>query len=106
MAGQTNTVLDDKIFNELRECLLAAKNANHRILKEYPQPIAGCDAQFQHFFDERGRIEKELAKLNDLCKLTGTGPAATKPIVSFLRSSDYINPDLAKRLTSALAISS
>jgi hypothetical protein len=44
MARQEIKVLDDVILNELRECLLAAKNANHRILKEYPQPIAGCDA--------------------------------------------------------------
>jgi hypothetical protein len=49
MARQEIKVLDDVILNELRECLLAAKNANHRILEEYPQPIAGCDAQFQHF---------------------------------------------------------
>jgi hypothetical protein len=90
---------------ELRKCLLAAKNANHRILKDCPQPIAGCDAQFQHFFDERGRIGKELAKLDDLSKLTDTGPAATQPIVSFLRSSDYIDSELAKRLTSAPVIS-
>ena len=105
MASQAKKILADVILDELRECLLAAKNANHRILKEYPQPIAGCDAQFQHFFDERRRIEKELAKLDDLSNLTDTGPAAKRPIVSFLRSSDYINPDLAKRLTSALVIS-
>jgi len=58
MARQEIKVLDDVILNELRECLLAAKNANHRILEKYPQPIAGCDAQFQHFLMNVGASKK------------------------------------------------
>jgi len=78
--------------------LLAAKNANYQALKNYPQPIAGYDVQFQHIYNERDRIAKELSQLNDLGKAQG-------PMVSFLQSSHYIDPTTFGRLTSALTTS-
>jgi hypothetical protein len=42
MVNQT----ENAIWNEIKDCLLAAKNANKQALKSYPQPIAGCDVQF------------------------------------------------------------
>jgi hypothetical protein len=91
MVNQT----ENAIWNEIKDCLLAAKNVNKQALKSYPQPIAGCDVQFQHIYDERDRIAKELTLLNDLSK-------APKPMVSFLQTSNYIDPATVGRLTTAL----
>ena len=94
MDNQTEKI----IWEEMGDCLLAAKNANYRALKNYPQPIAGCDVQFQHIYDERDQIATELSQLNDLSKARG-------PMVSFLQSSLYIDPTAVGLLTSALATS-
>ena len=94
MDNQTENV----IWEEMRDCLLAAKNANYQALKNYPQPIAGCDVQFQHIYDERDRIAKELAQLNDLNK-------APNSIVSFLESSAYIDSATVQRLTATVTTS-
>ena len=38
-----------------------------RVVKEildYPRPISGCDAQFNHLLDIRRRLERATAELN------------------------------------------
>jgi hypothetical protein len=42
------------------------ENERQRINKEirdYPTPIAGCDAQFNYLLEERARIAQELDRL-------------------------------------------
>ena len=49
------------------EARRAALEARRRQLDEeirtYPTPIPRCDAQFNHLFEERERIVRELAEL-------------------------------------------
>jgi chorismate mutase len=49
------------------EARRAALEARRRQLDEeiraYPTPIPRCDAQFNHLFEERARIVRELAEL-------------------------------------------
>jgi hypothetical protein len=45
----------------------ALRMAQRNVLAEigsYPRPVAGCDAQFNHLLDIRGRIGRALAALD------------------------------------------
>ena len=53
------------------DCLLAARTelaTAHRLLcseiRNYPTPISGCDAQFNHLLAERQRVTSALAQLD------------------------------------------
>lgn len=35
-------------------------------IRDYPAPIAGCDAQFNHLLSERKRVRAALAALEDV----------------------------------------
>jgi hypothetical protein len=46
----------------------ALRLAQRNVLAEigsYPRPVAGCDAQFNHLLDIRGRIGRALAALDN-----------------------------------------
>jgi len=31
-------------------------------IRDYPRPIAGCDAQFNHLLEQRAELERQLCK--------------------------------------------
>ena len=62
------------------------KRATFEELRNYPQPIAGCDVQFNRLAEERYAIFRELERL-DIARRDGK-PAA---IDEFLRSSVYFD---------------
>ncbi|HZZ94720.1 MAG TPA: hypothetical protein VFE23_19320 [Usitatibacter sp.] len=46
-----------------REALIARLDAIAAELREYPQPIARCDAQLGALIEEQDRLRSELARL-------------------------------------------
>ena len=54
-AGSTSAKLRD---------LERAYERTKRDIRDYPRPIPGCDAQFDHLLEERSRRERELARRN------------------------------------------
>ena len=46
-----------------RQELKLAQAALRRNMAEYPTPIAGCDAQFNHLLDQSQRVRNALAAL-------------------------------------------
>ena len=48
---------------EVRSQLEAEKRRLDEEIRNYPTPIPRCDAQFNHLFEERERILRELAQL-------------------------------------------
>ena len=46
-----------------RRCLASARAALDRELRDYPRPVAGCDAQYNHLLAERRRIHEALSAL-------------------------------------------
>jgi hypothetical protein len=46
-----------------RAALEARRRELDREIREYPTPIPRCDAQFNHLFEERERIARELEAL-------------------------------------------
>ncbi len=51
------------IADEIRYGLKDRKRAIAAEMRAYPQPIAGCDAQYQHLSDQRAAIARELGRL-------------------------------------------
>jgi hypothetical protein len=47
-----------------RHCLVTAREALDAEIRDYPRPIAGCDAQYNHLLAERRRVRFALAALN------------------------------------------
>ena len=45
--------------------LLAARDALQSEISEYPAPIAGCDAQFNHLLAEQQRVLSALRALEE-----------------------------------------
>jgi hypothetical protein len=48
---------------QVRSQLEAEKRRLDEEIRNYPTPIPRCDAQFNHLFEERERILRELAEL-------------------------------------------
>ena len=48
---------------QVRSQLEAEKRRLDEEIRNYPTPIPRCDAQFNHLFEERERIQRELAEL-------------------------------------------
>jgi hypothetical protein len=46
-----------------RHCLVTAREALDAEIRDYPRPIAGCDAQYNHLLAERRRIHEALTAL-------------------------------------------
>ena len=53
-------------------------------------PAAGCDAQYNHLIEERGRLSKEMASLDAIDRLSG--------INEFIDRSDYIDHRTAAKI--------
>jgi hypothetical protein len=48
----------------VREAIRAERRRVAGEISAYPGPIAGCDEQFNHLLDMRGRLERALAELD------------------------------------------
>ncbi len=62
----TNFSRVESVFAELRDFLVAAKNAVGDEIRAYPTPIPRCDAQFNHLYEQRLRISDALERANTL----------------------------------------
>jgi hypothetical protein len=49
---------------ELRDFLLRAKRSLDEELRTYPTPIPRCDAQFNHAYEQRGRLAELLNRVD------------------------------------------
>lgn len=53
----------DTLRAEAEAALHRARRALDREIADYPTPIAGCDAQFNHLLAERRRLSGAIAEL-------------------------------------------
>jgi chromosome segregation ATPase len=64
-------------LRELRDHLQDVKRRLDEEIRSYPTPIPRCDAQFNHLFEQRGRLNQALERID--ASLSGE-----------LRDADYI----------------
>ncbi len=84
-------------LGEIRRGLEERKRAIAAEMRGYPQPIAGCDAQYQHLSDQRAAIARDIGGLDRACA------AGTDAGGAFLESSSVLDDETRRRLRAALA---
>lgn len=53
-----------RIIQDARRSLAAARDALDTEIRDYPTPISGCDAQYNHLLAERRRAHEALRVLD------------------------------------------
>ncbi len=84
-------------LGEIRRGLEERKRSIAAEMRSYPQPIAGCDAQYQHLSDQRAAIARNLSELDRACA-AGSGAGG-----AFIKSSTVLDDETRRRLLAALA---
>ena len=59
-------------------------------VRDYPPPITGCDAQFDHLRKQRDGISRALKRLEQACQ---EGGGTGNDIAAFITSSNWIEGD-------------
>ncbi len=88
----------DPAWTAIRSHLEGIRASIYQELLAYPQPIAGCDVQYQHLSGERDRISRELRRLDSVCGAGAAGRDGTSAIDAFIRSSPYIDDAAARKI--------
>ncbi len=86
----------------IRSHLEGIRTSIHQELLAYPQPIAGCDVQYQHLSGERERISRELRRLDSVRRAGAAGRDGATAIDAFIRSSPYIDDTAARKIRAGL----
>ncbi len=93
------------VWKAIRDHLEDIKNPISAELRNYPQPIAGCDQQFNHLSERRERIFRELDRLDAVREAgdaPGDGPRSGDAIEAFIASSPYIDAAAAAKFRARL----
>jgi hypothetical protein len=53
----------EALLLEVRDHLRLVQRSLHEEIRDYPTPIPRCDAQFNHLFDQRGRLQRALERI-------------------------------------------
>ena len=86
------THLMETIADEIRRGLEDRKRSIAVEMRAYPQPIAGCDAQYQHMSDQRAALARELGALD-----------RADDVGAFIETSSVLDDATRRRLREALA---
>jgi hypothetical protein len=73
----------------VREHLRAMKQRLDEEIREYPTPIPRCDAQFNHLFEQRARLNQALERLDS--PTTRDGAESIALLDEFVRSPAYLD---------------
>ena len=79
-------------LGRVREHLLRLKAPIDRQIREYPTPIAGCDAQFNYLLDERRRLAQDLNRLDAI--EAKPRKDQQQALQTFIAESNYAGGDL------------
>ena len=81
---------------EIRRGLEERKRSIAAEMRGYPQPIAGCDAQYQYLSDQRAAIARDLSGIECACA-EGTSPGSR-----LIDSLTVLDDEIRRRLRAAL----
>ena len=81
-------------LRRIREHLQRLKSPIDRQIREYPTPIAGCDAQFNYLLDKRRRLARDLNRLD---QIEGGTPAEQRQALdAFVEELDHAAEDSSR----------
>jgi len=103
---ETETALDsaklESMRNEIRLHLEDLRRTLATEIRNYPTPIPRCDAQFNHLYEQRARLARELDRIGTP---VGKGPKradAIELIRQFVASAPYTDDARERELRSRL----
>lgn len=99
---QAEVALMDSVWEGISEHLENERHQVNEEIKNYPPPIAACDAQFNYLLEERARIAQELDRLKALAREGLTRTADLTRISEFIASSNYIKGEREEGMRSIL----
>ena len=106
MNGQAGLALMETVWRRIKDHLEDERRRIYEEIKNYPTPIAGCDAQFNHLLEKRDRIAHELNRLEASARESLTRRERVKCIDEFIMSSEYIDGEMKQGIrTSLLGVS-
>ncbi len=79
-------------LRRIRAHLQCLKAPIDRQIREYPTPIAGCDAQFNHLLEERRRLAQDLNRLDAIEQQSAS--EQRRAVDAFLAGLDDANREL------------
>jgi hypothetical protein len=85
------------LWQDIRTHLETRKRAVTQEIRNYPQPIAGCDAQIPALWEARDALVRELNRLEEAAK--GETPDA---VAAFLAASDCLDEDTQRTFRTRL----
>lgn len=95
------------LWSRIKQHLEEEKRRIYDEIRNYPPPIPACDAQFNHLLEERRKISRELAELEQLSSQDLTPEQQMKLIDRFITSSVCFNnqadPEIRSRLKESLS---
>ena len=77
---------------DLIERLKALKAPIDREIRNYPTPIAGCDAHFNYLLEERAKLPRELVEAEKHASSAAPIEDDRTALDHFVRHSDYLEP--------------
>jgi hypothetical protein len=80
-------------LREVRDHLRNAKRRLDEEIRHYPTPIPRCDAQFNHLFEERARVNLALERIE-----SSTSGGYVELLTEFVRSPAYLDDDAEAEL--------
>lgn len=90
----------DPVWEAVEEYLLAAKRAVTKEIRNYPQPIAGCDAQIPALWEQRDGLVAELERL--AAARESAAGETRQALDAFISASPYIDGETANALRNTL----
>jgi hypothetical protein len=100
--GRTESALAESGWEKVREQLEKVTNRIYEEIKDYPRPIAGCDAQFNFLLDERASIAAEWGRVREASEASRGGGDALRSLRAFLHSSRHLDEEAKRRIAAFL----
>jgi hypothetical protein len=91
-----NSDRPETTLHEVRRGLEERKRSIAAEMRGYPQPIAGCDAQYQYLSDHRAAIARDLSGLERACA------KGSRPASRLIDSLTVLDDETRRRLRAAL----
>ena len=86
------------LWKEIRGELLRAKRMIDEEIRSYPTPIPRCDAQFNHLHEQRGRLARELDRIDALSEKNFGYQDYVRLIEEFIASPPHLDDHEERQL--------
>jgi hypothetical protein len=90
------------LWEEVGRELLRAKRVIDEEIRNYPTPIPRCDAQFNHLYEQRARLARELDRIGALSEKSMACRDYVRLIEAFFASAPYSDDGSEKELRARL----